>query len=271
MRVCIKCVSMEYRIILLIVSILFSGIVLAQGTPNTDTVNTRVSFRQDFAIKAHGALITDSVYDAEALSLIDGLSVAAVVPEPRRSLCMALKTNMLYDALLVPCIGAEFSLGRGWSVAANWIYAWWKNNSRHNYWRVYGGDLGVRKYIGSKERQLLLTGHHLGLYGQILTYDLALGGRGYMAGKPGGNLFDKANYAVGAEYGYSLPVGRRINIDFAIGIGYMGGTYHEYLPIDGCYVWQCTKQRRWFGPTKAEVSLVWRIGRGTDFRKGGKR
>ena len=122
--------------------------------PNTDTANTRVSFRQDFAIKAHGALTTDSVYDAEALSLIDGLSVAAVVPEPRRSLCMALKTNMLYDALLVPCIGAEFSLGRGWSVAANWIYAWWKNNSRHNYWRVYGGDLGVRKYIGSKERQL---------------------------------------------------------------------------------------------------------------------
>ncbi len=52
---------MEYRIILLIVSILFSGIVLAQGTPNTDTVNTRVSFRQDFAIQAHGALITDSV------------------------------------------------------------------------------------------------------------------------------------------------------------------------------------------------------------------
>ena len=66
-------------------------------------------------------------------------------------------------------------------------------------------------------------------------------------------------------------MGRRINLDFAIGIGYIDGTYHEYLPIDGCYVWQCTKQRRWFGPTKAEVSLVWRIGRGTDFRKGGKR
>ena len=27
--------------------------------------------------------------------------------------------------------------------------------------------------------------------------------------------------------------------------------------MDDCKVWQATKNRRWFGPTKAEVSLVW--------------
>ena len=59
-----------------------------------------------------------------------------------------------------------------------------------------------------------------------------------MGGKPGGTLWDKMNWAAGVEYGYSLPVARRLNIDFTIGVGYWGGTYHEYKPVDDCYVWQ---------------------------------
>ena len=42
---------------------------------------------------------------------------------------------------------------------------------------------------------------------------------------------------------------------------YWGGIYHEYLPQDGRYAWQSTKNRHWLGPTKAEVSLVWLIGK----------
>ena len=106
----------------------------------------------------------------------------------------------------------------------------------------------------------------------MLTYDFETGGRGYMGGEPGGTLFDRANFAGGVEYGYSLPVGRRLNLDFTIGVGYMGGKYYEYKPIDDCYVWQATKQRHYFGPTKLEVSLVWLLGRdNTNKGKGGKR
>lgn len=83
-----------------------------------------------------------------------------------------------------------------------------------------------------------------------------------MGGKPGGTLWDKMNYVVGVEYGYSLPIARRWNIDFTIGAGYWGGIYHEYLPQDGEYVWQATKKRQWIGPTKAEISLVWLLGKG---------
>ena len=46
----------------------------------------------------------------------------------------------------------------------------------------------------------------------------------------------------------------------------MGGEYKEYLPQDGHYVWQSTKRRHWIGPTKAEISLVWLIGRGNTNR-----
>ncbi len=185
---------------------------------------------------------------------------------------MALKTNMLYDVALVPNIGAEFYLGRNWTVVGNWMYGWWKSDSAHWYWRAYGGDLAVRKWFGRKAAEKPLQGHHIGIYGQALTYDFETGGRGYMGGKPGGSLWDKANWGVGVEYGYSLPVGYRFNIDFTLGVGYLGGEYWEYKPVDKHYVWQATHQRNWFGPTKLEVSLAWLIGRGNyNVSKGGRR
>ena len=124
----------------------------------------------------------------------------------------------------------------------------------HNYWRTYGGDVELRKWLGSAAKRKPLTGHHIGAYAQIVTYDFELGGRGYLA--------DRWSYAAGVSYGYSLPVAKRLNIDFSIGLGYMGGEYKEYLPQDGHYVWQSTKRRHWIGQTKAEISLVWLIGRG---------
>lgn len=212
-----------------------------------------------------------SALEPEPESDPDTLQVVAPVAEPE-PFYMALKTNLLYDAVLVPNIGAEFYLGRGWSIGGNWMYAWWKSDRRHNYWRVYGGELGIRKYFGRCAQAKPLTGHHIGLYGQLFTYDFETGGTGYMGGKPGGTLWEKMNYAGGLEYGYSLPIARRLNLDFVIGVGYWGGEYQIYDPIDDHYVWKETRQRHWFGPTKAEISLVWLIGRGNyNKEKGGKR
>jgi len=200
------------------------------------------------------------------------LKPVAAPHHPEKPFYMALKTNMLYDALMVPNAGLEFYLGRDLSIAVNWEYAWWNSDRRHWYWRIYGGDIAIRKWVGRKAKEKPLTGHHVGIYGQVVTWDFETGGRGYMGGEPGGTMFDRCNFAAGVEYGYSLPVAPRLNIDFTVGVGYLGGKYYEYLPIDDCYVWQRTRSCRYFGPTKAEVSLVWLLGRGNVNRgKGGKR
>ena len=196
-------------------------------------------------------------------------TIVAVSPETSKPFYMALKTNMLYDVLAVPNIGVEFYLGKNWSISGNWMYGWWKKNSSHRYWRIYGGDLAVRYWLGKKANEKPLTGHHIGIYGQAFTYDFEWGGKGYMGGEPGGTLWDKTNYAAGVEYGYSLPVANRLNIDFTLGVGYWGGKYYEYIPLDGHYVWQATKKRHWFGPTKAEISLVWLLGKGNSNNKKG--
>lgn len=180
------------------------------------------------------------------------------------SVYLSLKTNGLYDVLLIPNIGIEVAFKQTWSISTNWMYAWWSNDKKHNFWRIYGGNLELRYWLGRKAQEKPLQGHHVGVYGQLLTYDFEHGGRGYLG--------DKWSYAVGLSYGYSHPISRRLNLDFSIGIGYLGGNYQEYLPMDDSYVWQSTKKRKWFGPTNAEVSLVWLLGHGNvNKKKGGRR
>lgn len=106
---------------------------------------------------------------------------------------MDIRTNIIYDALLIPNVGIEFALGKRWTVAGNAMYGWWNNDRSHWYWRAYGGDVALRKWLGKAARRKALTGHHVGVYGQIFTYDFETGGRGYMGGKPGGTLWDKMN------------------------------------------------------------------------------
>lgn len=180
---------------------------------------------------------------------------------------MALKTNMLYDVLAAPNIGAEFYLGKNLSIVGNWMYGWWKSDKRAFYWRIYGGDVALRWWFGKAAHEKPLTGHHLGIYGSLLTYDFELGGRGYMGGVPRGAIWDKCNNFFGVEYGYSLPIAERWNIDFNVGVGHQGGVYQVYDAVDGCYIYRETRRRNYWGPTKAEVSLVWLLGRGNENKR----
>lgn len=209
-------------------------------------------------------------YDLD-MTLTTVLPPLPVFPEPAIAppppFYMAFKTNMLYDVLAVPNVGVEFYLGKNLSLVGNWMYAWWDLHPKAYWWRIYGGDVALRWWFGRKAHEKPLTGHHVGIYGSLLTYDFELGGTGYMGGIPHGNLWDKCNHFVGIEYGYSLPIATRWNIDFNIGLGYQGGEYQVYDPKDGCYVYRETRYRHFWGPTKAEVSLVWLVGRGNFNKK----
>ena len=183
---------------------------------------------------------------------------------------MAIKTNMLYDAICTPNIGVEFHLGKRFSLHANYIHAWWKNEEKNFFWRYYGAEASFRWWFGKSSRVKPLQGHHIGATYQIMTYDFQFGNKGILAGKPGGMLIDRPSHTVALEYGYSLPIARRLNLDFVIGAGYNWGIFDEYVPIDGHDVWQATKRRQYIGPTKLEISLVWLIGRGNYNKDKGK-
>lgn len=234
------------------VEYLYSG-SSARPAAAAERVDTIVVSRRDTVV----------VVRRDTVVMVQRDTVVASPSRPKYPFYMSLKTNLLYDVALVPNVGAEFCVGRGWSLGGSWMYAWWNSDRRHRYWRIYGGELALRKYFGHRALEKPLTGHHLGLYGQMVTYDFETGGRGYQS---------KFSYGGGIEYGYSLPVGRRLNLDFSVGVGYLGGAYKVYDPEDGHYVWKETRQRHWFGPTKAEITLVWLLGRKNyNDKKGGVR
>lgn len=173
---------------------------------------------------------------------------------------IGVKTNMLYDLSMTPNIGLELYLAPHISLGANWAYAWWNRDKSSFYWRAYGGDAELRYWFKpwyARENSLrdAFSGHHLGLYGLMCTYDYEFGGNGQQA--------PKWSYGGGISYGYSLPVTKCLNIDFTIGLGYLQGKYYRYEPsstvIDD-YYWLSTHTRKYWGPTKAEVSLVWKLG-----------
>lgn len=178
-------------------------------------------------------------------------TVGQTSSEKERRFTFALKTNLLCDMALIPNLGVEFHLGKGWALGLDYNHAWWSLADKDYFWRVCGGGIDVRKYFGKASAVRPLSGHHLGLYAQAFTYDIETGGRGQMS---------DLTYSGGLEYGYSLPVGKAFNIDFGIGLGYAGGEYKVYDPEDDCYVWKETRLRHYMGPTKAEISLVWILG-----------
>lgn len=185
-------------------------------------------------------------------------------PDRGRRFAALLKTNLLYDALAIPNLGVEIPVGGRWTVSADWMCAWWSSRPRRRYWRVYGGDVALKYKVGRDPHPF--TGHHIGAYASLLSYDIQRG-RSHS-----GMLSDRYNYAAGLRYDFTYPLSRCLAIDFSIGVGYLWGYYERHRPIDDHDVWTSTRRLHWFGPTHAGVSLVWMIG-GKDrpFRKGGER
>ena len=234
--------------------------------------------RSDYTIKyvktSHiGISKAVTMPETAAVFVADTTAVSTQGEPKKKSLLFALKTNMLYDAALIPNLGIEVYMGKRWTIALDWFYTWFSSNNRHRYWQAYGGYLGVRKYLGRNNNCQLSTvncqfpvGHHLGAYVLGLTYDVEWGGKGYQASKFG--------FGGGLEYGYSKMIGRRWCIDFSVGVGFQDGEYKEYEPANdgtGHYLWLATKKRHWWGPTKAEISLKWLFGtKGNKQKKGGK-
>lgn len=176
-------------------------------------------------------------------------------------------TNALYLAGLTPNVGTLVHLGSGWALDVRGGGAWWSVPSKDFYWRIYGAETALRKYFRRPVDPgsfVSLTGPHIGLYGQFFTYDFELGKDGVMGGEPGLNIFRGPQYGAGIELGWTIPAGRRLNVDLSVGLGYHGGRYHVYEPFRGEYVWRSTYQRNWFGPTRADVTLQWLIGRASN-------
>jgi hypothetical protein len=216
-------------------------------------------------------VIRDTVHIAGA-SVRDTVRIVETVPVyeheleygNRKRFYIALKNNLIFDAALLPNLAVEIPFGRnyGWSAEIEGHWSWW-NTQGPNWWfhRVQQGGLELRKWFGNRTGDPM-HGWYVGLYGYAGTYDIRL-----FANDPKdmGQLSDMS-WSAGLSAGYAMPLTRRLNMEFGLSVGYLGGIYKKYdqSRCDGTnyFPWLSTHGRNWIGPTKAKVSLVWQIGSG---------
>ena len=171
---------------------------------------------------------------------------------------LAIKTNLLYDAILMPSLEVEYRFNDRWTVNAEGDVAWWHNDPKHKYYQVMilSGD---GRYWFKHYNNRPWHGFYVGAFGGGGKYDLENGNRGYKG----------TGYMAGISTGFMFPVSRNISFEAGLGVGYLTTKYEEYLPFEGHYVYQQTSRTGYFGPLKLKFALVWRLWDINKNKKGG--
>ena len=180
-------------------------------------------------------------------------SANAIAPgKSRRHPLFAVKTNLLFDAALMPNIELEVPIGKRWSLNGEYMFPWWLINDDRYCLQVLMGGLEVRYRPGRRSGRDVLTGHFLGLYAGGGKYDLQWDKNGYQ-----GEFF----IAAGVSYGYAHSIARNLRLEYNIGIGMLRTDYRHYHSRDNhrTLLWQENGEYTWLGPTKLKISLVWLI------------
>ena len=164
----------------------------------------------------------------------------------------ALRTNLLYDAFLLPTLGVEWRVNRGWGVKLDGSLSWWGSNS-DKVQKVWLLNPEVRWYL-LRDRRFYVGAS--GSYGEYNIYKY-----------PVGSLFSKDTgyqgtlWSAGVTVGYQLCLSRHFSVDFNLGLGYTRSKYDSFGMTDGVRVSNEKDQsKNFFGPTQAGISLVWTIG-----------
>lgn len=184
------------------------------------------------------------IEELEITNIEDTVNVDGIPLPP-----LAIQTNLLYDILLIPNIGVEVGVYENITVGISYHNIWLRNKAHTRWYRTEGLELDGRYYLNKEG--LPFKGHHIGVYAQMLTWDITF--------RKKGRLAERWSYGVGVLYGYNMPIIKDLNLDLEVGMGYLGGRRHRYTPQDGHRVWNSSKTHHWVGPTKIKVTAQWMI------------
>lgn len=154
-----------------------------------------------------------------------------------------LRANLLRWATLTPDLGVEWHISDRWSlgVGGSWTsWSWSDKDRRYALWEVAPE---VRYYMGAQRRG------YLGAMFKAGAFNYKLSETGRQGDILGGGLTG----------GYILPLGKRLALDFSLGLGCLHADYKKYRVIDGVRVRQGSETRNWWGPVHAGISLKWNL------------
>ena len=186
------------------------------------------------------------------IALIIAFLILAGVSSGAYAQKVALKSNIVSDALLSPNLAIEVGLAPKWTFnVAGQLNLWTVNDHKWRHWLV---QPEARYWLCHR-----FQGHFLGLH--------AIGGEfnfGHMdnniklLGSDFSKLKDRRYEGWGAGagigYGYDWILNRHWNLEAEIGIGWIYASYKEY-PCAVCGTQLGSGHHNYFGPTKVAINL----------------
>lgn len=166
--------------------------------------------------------------------------------EPKAQTCnshISLRANLLRWATLTPDLGLEWQFARRWSIAVDGSWASWSwdnKNKRHALWEVAPE---VRYYFSESNK------FYLGAQYKIGECNYKLSSTGKQGDLQGG----------GITFGYKLPIGKSLALDFNVGAGCLHTDYETYQVIENMRVKDGDHTKNVWGVTDLGVTLVWKL------------
>ena len=224
------------------------------------------SIQAQYPVRTRDVTINDKYVSRDTIFLRNTIVVINTLEKAyRKPAYFALKNNLLYDAALLPNLGIEVYLGAQWSLAVNGNLSWWTFNEpieKKWFHRIQTVGAELRYWFDSP---FPLHGQAIGFYGKTGNYDLRL----FPSNENSKGWLSNRSWSTGFSYAYSVPISCYFNIEFAFSVGYIGGKYYpyNYCVEDQWWAQQEEKERNYFGPTQAGISLVWLVGSGNSNKK----
>lgn len=174
---------------------------------------------------------------------------------------LKIKTNILYDILLLPNLSLEVPIMDRWSVGVELMSSWWLNKANTQCMQTEYLGLQGRYYWSRFSNERANTGWYAGIFGGFGRYDLQLH-------KSKGVQSDKL-YTVSASIGYSWAISKCMNLEFEAGAGFLQTDYIKYV-IRADKLIQDGNRMRYtaFIPTKAGINIVWIISMKKKVKEG---
>ncbi len=162
----------------------------------------------------------------------------------------ALKTNLLYLGSTTPNVSFEFGLGRRWTSDLSAAY---------NPFRLRQGGTNQLWFVQPEFRYWFcrrFERHFIGVHGIYGAYNI--GQLDFLTSAFRQHRYKGSAFGVGIGWGYHLPMGGRWAWEFSLGGGYVRLDYDKYACFE-CDELEASRERHYFGPTRASVSLVFMI------------
>lgn len=166
---------------------------------------------------------------------------------------LALKSNLLYDAVTALNVEVEVPIGERWSVAVEDVFPWWTGGPHDNKYAFQMWEIGVepRYWFKKNDEVDRLAGHFVGAYLMSSMYDFQY---------DNALCYQGEYWSTGLTYGYAFRIGKRLNLETSVSVGYLSSDYRHYQP-DPAYTKLYKDKFRtgtlsYFGPTKLKVALV---------------